>query len=777
MQKIKRYLRQCIQLRVLALAALTLLWAANALWMPDGFLRASFSVAFLSLVPGYVLFRAIAGYKTIETTTKILGYSVGLGLVLLMIIGLTVNQVLPLIGHSQPLTTHVLTAAVGAVTMLLVFVSAARIKTKSLSQQLHFAQVKLQLKRLADWRRILLICSLLLLPILAVGGAITLNNGGNGWLALAVVGLIAATFLVFAWANKTKLIGLYPFVLYVLCLAILLGTSMRGWDITGHDIMQEFQVFQLTIQHAFWSMQQYPDAYTACLSITILPTIFQKLTGIADPFIFKLIFQMLFALIAPIIYTTLRSYVPRKIAFLAAFVCITFPTFLTDMMMLNRQEIALLCLALGLLAVLDKHLYRLQRAVLAIIFLGGMVLSHYSTSYIALSVLLVVLIIGGLLHVLRPWLVKRHVVFAKYAHFSLFPPYVAIAVLAVIICWNGLFTHTANNITKTLGTISSYVVGIVHPSNTTSPPPTAETNASSLQRYVDYTSKNLPLPADNYYSAAATAPYAPAEVVQPPTGKTPLMGVLHVPASALETIYGLSRQAYIGLVGGLILLGLLLMMLKAKAGPQLPNQYILLGIASVLVVGLQVVLPSDAVNYGLARVIQQSLIFLALPAVLASIWVLSKLRLPRLWRPRVVAVGLTLFFLIMSGFLTTLTGGYKPVLAFSNQGFYYEAYYTHKDEIAADQWLATNAPKGSRVYADEFSRRKLITYANIFAQPTLVPAAIPIDSYVYLSNGNTIFNEVPAYYKGDLFFYNVPYDFLNTQKNLLYNGGNVKIYK
>lgn len=212
---------------------------------------------------------------------------------------------------------------------------------------------------------------------------------------------------------------------------------------------------------------------------------------------------------------------------------------------------------------------------------------------------------------------------------------------------------------------------------------------------------------------------------------------------------------------------------------KLPIQYTLLGIASLIMIGIQVVAPSGTIDYGILRVIQQSLILLSLPIVLASFWIFGKIRIPVGQQPRVLAVILLFFFLLLSGFLPGLTGGYKPVLALSNAGFYYEAYYTHQDEIAADQWLLTNSPKGSRVYSDEFARRKMVTYTNstIFSQPVVVPSAIPIDSYVYLSYGNITFDDIPLYYNGNLISHSVPYAFLNNNKNLLYNSGQVVIYK
>ena len=59
-------------------------------------------------------------------------------------------------------------------------------------------------------------------------------------------------------------------------LALLFVASMRSWHVVGWDINAELQVFRLT-EAGYWSMSHLQDAYNACLSITLLPTIFSSL--------------------------------------------------------------------------------------------------------------------------------------------------------------------------------------------------------------------------------------------------------------------------------------------------------------------------------------------------------------------------------------------------------------------------------------------------------------------------------------------------------------------
>jgi len=753
--------------------AITAAWALLTLFVHVALLRAAFSVAFLALAPGYFVLRTIIGYRKPASSLHIASYSLGLSLILLMLTGLAINQVMPLFDVIRPFSVANLTVAIAGLTTIFIFSASLRKRPQKPARTLR------PFKLIAA--AVPVVWPAIILPILAAGGAITLNNGGENWLALTAMGGVGAYFLILAWRDKQRILKWYPAALYGICLALLLGTSLRGWHITGHDVMQEYQVFELTLRHAAWHMQYYQDAYNACLSITILPTIFQKLTGISDPYIFKFVYQLLFAAIAPVLYSTLHRYTGKKVAFLAVFTFLTFPTFLTDMTMLNRQAIALLCLALSLQAGLDKTLVKWQKDGLVFLFLVGMILSHYSTSYVAVSVLgLAAVLMIGLRVGIRLFRKKKTGPKPKLRS-VIYSPAVVIAALVVIFCWNTLATNTSGNISKTITATIHALPQAIHHSGATASTSTKQVapKGTPLDQYLSFVSKNRNLPANAYYPNAIikAAPIVAVKPVNAQEGSA--LRQLHVPTSLLVAVYDATRQVYALLIELLIVVGLIALSFKRKRLKLPPAQYIFLGIASLAVIVLQVILPSGAVDYGILRVIQQSLVLLSVPIILACFWLLRLVRIPEKWQPRVIAALLTIFFLILSGFISTLTGGYKSVLALSNSGFYYEAYYTHQDEITADQWLLMNSPKGSRVYADEFARRKMITYSNsiIFAQPVLVPAAIPVDSYVYLSNGNTTFNEIPLYYNGKQLSDSVPYSFLNNNKNLLYNSGSVLIYK
>jgi uncharacterized membrane protein len=585
-------------------------------------------------------------------------------------------------------------------------------------------------------------------------------------------------FLVLLWSNKSTAKNYYPFALYSICLSILLGTSMRGWNITGHDIMQEYQVYELTLRHAAWHMSYYQDAYTACLSITILPTIFQKLTGVTDQYVYKFIFQLFFALIAPILYSSFRHFTKKQIAFIAAFVFVSFPSFLTDITMLNRQETALICYALAIMAGLDTQLKRKHKSLLALIFLVGMVLSHYSTSYVAVSILLLMLVFQGFGAGLAKVFHKRAQKIAVPNPIRLFSYPVIIITIVLLMAWGGFATQTSSNISQTIkGVITSLPHLLSSPESTSSKLGQTDSNATTVREYLLTAKSARTLPAADYYPKAATNDPNITAQNQTLSPVRPFLLTHGFSTALVYKLYDTATQFYGVLIEGLVGLGIVIILFVKRFREKITGQYKYIIIASVGVIGIQVVTPASLIDYGLLRVIQQALVVLALPIVLTCIWLLGLVRISQKWAIRLVGIGMVIFFFILSGFLPSLTGGYKPSLPLNNIGFYYEAYYTHQDEVSAISWLKSDTPVGSRVYSDEFARRRMIAYAGIFSQPTLAPNTIPMDSYVYLSQGNVTTDKIPVYYNGNLIYYSIPYNFLNANKNLVYTSQDVRIYK
>ncbi len=302
-----------------------------------------FSFCTCILLPGFLI-SLILRIKRISFWENLL-IIVGLSIAFLEFGGLLLNILLPLFGINDPLAFQNLIIGFDIyLSLLFIF---AWLRTKSLVVQIHLP--------IHSAIQNVLYTLPLFFPILAALGAIVLNNGGSDILTLILLGSIAFYSLLLLLLRNKIPVNLYPYALFFIGVASLFTTSLRSWYITGHDIETEFYVFKLTNTHHLWNMAFFQDAYNACLSITILPTIFTNLLSIQDMYVYKVIFQILFATSSVLVFFILRNYTTPIFAFLSAFLFMSFPTFFNDMAMLNRQEIGFIFFGLVLYVMLNSN--------------------------------------------------------------------------------------------------------------------------------------------------------------------------------------------------------------------------------------------------------------------------------------------------------------------------------------------------------------------------------------------------------------------------------------
>ena len=258
------------------------------------------------------------------------GLVVAFSILELMLMGLLSNTFLPFAGIARPLDKIPLLAEL----YLLVGVLAS-------TTWLRVEKLELTLKRYGIFENIrdfFFSFSPIIFVILSVLGAVSLNNSGSNSWTLAMLGGMGI-YLIFLIRYGNELDdNTIPTALFFISLALLLMTDLRGWYITGHDIQSEYKVFELAKNAGLWSIAAYKDAYNACLSISILPTVFSNLLSAPDQYIFKFFFQIFFPFCPILVYLIGNHWTSRRISLLGAIYFIGFPTFFTDMPFLVRQE-------------------------------------------------------------------------------------------------------------------------------------------------------------------------------------------------------------------------------------------------------------------------------------------------------------------------------------------------------------------------------------------------------------------------------------------------------
>lgn len=637
----------------------------------------------------------------------------------------------------------------------------------------------------------------LLLVALAVMGAVSLNNGSTNIFTMTML-ILACGYLLLLLALRKRLAdSSIAWALYFISLSLLLMTSMRGWYITGHDIQHEYLVFRMTLTHGRWNIANFRNPYNSCLSITILPTMFYNTLAIGSQYVYKILFQLIFAIVPVIIYQLMRLYLSKAKSILAVIYFISFPTYFTDMSFLNRQEIAFLFLSLMLLFILNKYISLRKRQWLFVAFGIGVVVSHYSTTY----AMLIILLSAAALRIAIGYIFKRRFKWKRlFRHSGVailrgrrhVPHAITIPMIVILLAaafaWNVVLTDTASSavslvtqITDTLRSGSSAGTRSNDVSYSLIAP-----KAAKPQQLVNGYLKSViaprvkTAPKGTYYPRSVTDAY---KIKASPPDNAPLTRLGRILASKKLNVYVLNnslKQTSAKLVQVLAVLGLCYVLFIDVFSRSIDADYFTLSLGSGFFIAIQLVIPFLSEAYGLLRAFQQALMLFGMYLVAGTFTlarIFRKIKLVSMAIPVVIALG---FFLSSTGVFSELLGGYQAQLHLNNSGTYYDEYYMHAQELAADNWLINTIVKKdshASVQTDLDTSIRLDSVTGYQAQNDITPNQIETYSYVLLGYNDTVNRQAFISFDGNTITYNYPTQFLNNNKNLLYSNGGSEIYR
>ena len=711
-------------------------------------------------------------------------YAFGASLLAVILVALVLNTVLPVVGVDQPLQPTVLALAWLAIDVGLV----AWRTDVPLVPALSWSRTT---RRVLDARfepaPTLATGSLLL----AVVGAVRLNNGAGGTVALLAEVLAAAALVVLA-VRPAVTLGRDVGVLALVAAGLLLGTSLRGWSITGHDIQAEWLSFQLTNDNQHWQMSALQNAYNACLSVNILPTVLAQVTGLSGVVVFKVLLQLVFALVPATTYLLSRRFLSRRLALAAATFTMAFPTFFTDMPYLVRQEMAFFFLALLLLAATEPTAPH-RRQLVAVAVLGvGVVLSHYSTTYVMLMGLVFALLAMGALRLLGRWWSRFEHSGDGASRLVLLNPLVVAFLVVASLAWAGPVTHTGAHATDVARETVSALTG--HGSKT---PASSDASyrlfsrdrTTPRERLDDYVKQTMTYRRDNIAPRDLLVRHPHRAELRPAiahVGKAPPtafghflydLGIApgHVNAAA-KVLCAVLMQVF-------LLAGLLWLVWRRRRtdddAPRPSRELVLLSYGAVAALGLIVLVPNLSVDYGVLRAFQQTMLVTA-PVMAAGMWLLIRPLGSRLASLAVVVP--VVLLLVLTGVLPALLGGNQPRLALSNSGGYYDRFYTSDSESQAIDWLAvTDASTSwrSKIIANRNVTVKMLA-ASRNAAPVadrLYPTLLTRDAYVYADSQIVEQGRSTLFHTGDLISYVYPTKDLDRRLDLVYSSPRTRIYR
>ena len=100
----------------------------------------------------------------------------------------------------------------------------------------------------------------------------------------------------------------YPIAIWMISLSLLLMHGLTSHYIIGRDVHEEFYTFRIVSDNLLWSMSNYRSIETACLSISLLPTVYKSLLDINGQYIYKLVYQLIFSVTPLVSYILFKKY-------------------------------------------------------------------------------------------------------------------------------------------------------------------------------------------------------------------------------------------------------------------------------------------------------------------------------------------------------------------------------------------------------------------------------------------------------------------------------------
>jgi uncharacterized membrane protein len=727
---------------------------------------------FLSFIPGLLILLML---KIRETDFwEYLVYSFGLSIASLMFFGLFVNWLLPVTGITdKPLSPNSFLVCFDIFIIIIGIVAILR--NKDMHPVLKFPDANLA-------NSIFFIVPLIF-PVLSIMGSTSLNNNGTNIFTMLMIGGVAIYVFALVLCRNKLNNNIYPWVLFLFSISMLLATSLRSWNISGHDIIQEFQMFQLTKENFFWTMQNFPGhAYNACLSITILPTIFSGFLGINDEYIFRICFQIFFSILPIIIYLFLKRYAKPVLAFLSVFFFISFPTFFIDLPMMIRQEISLVFFSLALLVIFNKEIKRIWKEIFFVVFGISMIVAHYSTSYITYAILLSTYILTCVVRISEKIKLKRlkNIKIPIRKHYL--RGYLLLALIVFGFLWFVPLTHIAGDLvsflTKSLGNMKNEFILDLKGERT-----------SLLEQFnIFYKPKDKSVILQEYLNEVELKYKDKSNISHYPIEKYKdfqpvLVGNENMPVKldpgVVSKIY-LFAEIIQKLIKVFLIVGVFYLLFFYIKKREMDIEYILMTFLSLFWLVAVMVMPFSSIEYHLGRAYLQVSIVLALPAILGFMIIFKFIKKKNI-KSILISLIFIIYFLFSSEFINQIIGGRDTSIHLDNSGTYYDKYYNHTSEIASGKWLTNNYDKERLVYVDGTTTSLKLTILSNLKDGQFVynilPSIMSTDAYVFSNYTNTTKKMIIQSFKSDTISHNFPDQFLDDNKNKIYSNGGSEIFK
>ena len=597
----------------------------------------------------------------------------------------------------------------------------------------------------------------LALPLVAAAGALALSHGHGPLLARIGQGLVALALLAGLTLASRLSRGHVAMLLFGCSLAAEWAFTLRSQEVVGFDITTEIAIAQHVLAAGIWHSSQPGSAYGAMLSVTVLPSALHALTGCSPLIAFKVVYPILTALLPVSIFLVGERVLRRGFAAAAAAMLVVQTYFFQQMPQLARQEVALVFFAVLVAALIDGRMRARSRLALIAVLSAGLVVSHYSSTYLAIPIVIVALIVSVLVARFRPTALTTRLACA------------AAVLIGGAAVWYGAVTHSSSN-------LSSFGTALEHRGLNLLP----NSNGNIISSYLNGTQSRQVsgraferLAVRSYRDRAAYVhPLAAAR--QPRFGLRP--ATVPTPRKRLALVSQILKWisvAFAELMLAFGVLGAVAMALRRRS-PRVVRQVGVLAFGTVGVLVLIRFSGTIAADYNQTRALAQSLVLLALPAA----WLVQHV-LDRLGRLRVVAAAaLLLSFPIMfaydSSLSVLLTGG-GSLLNLSGAGEDFQRQYMTPAELAGATWAAHRSHR-HLLYADPYGQLRLNASTGAVGLTQVTPETLDAHAWLYGTHTNVVAHTTRGQVGSNTSVYAWPSRFLQAYYDTMYSDGDSRVY-
>ena len=337
------------------------------------FLRQILGFLFLTILPGVLIIQLLKLNKLDFLEKFILSW--GLSISFLMFFGLLINNLSLSLGYKSPLSTVSLLILFNLATIILIFIAYR------MNKKVVFSLPNLNLS--TSEKAFLVVPAIF--PALSIFGMHIMNTTDNNTILIFLLFLIPIYVASVCVSNHKFPKRLYPVVIFLISISLVLMFALRSNHIIGMDRHTEYYYFQTTLNNLHWSIIGH-STLDACLSISILPTVYQLILNTNQEYLYKILVPLIMSISPLIIYVLSKKYVGEFYAFLAAFFFISQRTFVSNPG--GRTKVALLFFALAMMVLFNDRIDPVKKRILFIVFMASCMVSHYSTTYIFFFIML-----------------------------------------------------------------------------------------------------------------------------------------------------------------------------------------------------------------------------------------------------------------------------------------------------------------------------------------------------------------------------------------------------